>query len=108
MANESLHFIEEAEFTKNVYRHLSEIQFQALLLYLTDNPRKGDVIPGTDGCRKLRWGAEGRGKRGGTRVIYYFRDRQGIIHLLMIYAKNEDENVSTKEILNLRKRIQDD
>ncbi len=49
----------------------------------------GVVIPGSGGVRKLRWCAEGRGKRGGVRVIYYWRTRQGEIWLLTIYAKNE-------------------
>lgn len=37
----------------------------ALILYLAENPTAGDLIPGTGGLRKLRWGLEGRGKRGG-------------------------------------------
>jgi putative transcriptional regulator len=34
-------------------------------------PNAGDVIAGTGGLRKIRWTVAGRGKRGGTRVIYY-------------------------------------
>lgn len=37
---------------------------------LLENPLKGDVIQGTGGARKLRIQLEGRGKRGGGRVIY--------------------------------------
>ena len=43
---------------------------QALLVeYLAYNPTAGDLISGTGGVRKLRWGLEGRGKRGGARVV---------------------------------------
>lgn len=41
---------------------------------LMQSPKSGDVIRGGGGLRKLRWLAQGRGKRGGARVIYYFQD----------------------------------
>jgi hypothetical protein len=37
-----------------------------------EQPDAGDIIPGSGGCRKLRWAAKGHGKRGGARVIYYW------------------------------------
>jgi mRNA-degrading endonuclease RelE of RelBE toxin-antitoxin system len=39
------------------------------------NPEAGDTIPGTGGLRKVRFADErrGKGKRGGLRVIYYWR-----------------------------------
>lgn len=48
--------------------------------WLAANPEAGDVIPGADGCRKVRWSASNRGKRGGARVVYFqpagrWRDR---------------------------------
>jgi len=39
---------------------------------LAKDPTKGKVIQGTDGLRKIRMAARGKGKRGGARVIYYF------------------------------------
>ena len=53
------------------------------------NPDAGDVIPGSGGVRKVRWGLAGRGKRGGVRVIYYLRLQQGQVWMLTLYAKNE-------------------
>ena len=43
------------------------------------HPGAGDLIPGSGGVRKLRWKADGKGKRGGVRVIYYWRTRAGEI-----------------------------
>lgn len=43
-----------------------------LVDYLAYNPAAGDLIPGAGGVRKLRWGLEGRGKRGGARVVYFY------------------------------------
>lgn len=74
-----------------------------LVAYLAYNPTAGDVIPGAGGVRKLRWALEGRGKRGGARVIYFYHDMQMPLYLMTVYAKNERENVSQAEINTLQK-----
>lgn len=33
--------------------------------WIAANPLAGDVIPGSGGCRKVRWSRLGMGKRGG-------------------------------------------
>lgn len=57
----------------------------------------GDVIPGSGGLRKVRIGRDGIGKRGGTRVIYYFYNENFPILLLALYAKNEKGDLTTAE-----------
>jgi len=42
----------------------SAAELTALIEFLGNHPDSGDVIPGTGGLRKLRWGLAGRGKRG--------------------------------------------
>ena len=74
-----------------------------LVAYLAYNPTAGDVIPGTGGVRKLRWALEGRGKRGGARVVYFYHGTQMPLYLITAYAKNERENVSQAEINALQK-----
>lgn len=37
--------------------------------WIAANPLAGDVIPGSGGCRKVRWSRSGMGKRGGARVF---------------------------------------
>ncbi len=54
-------------------------------------------MPGTGGIRKLRWGLEGRGKRGGARVIYFFHDPAMPIFALTAYAKNERADLSQRD-----------
>ena len=73
-----------------------------LVLYLAYNPTAGDVIPGSGGVRKLRWGLEGRGKRGGARVIYFFHDLEMPLLLLKAYAKNEQEDLSQIQLKKLQ------
>lgn len=66
------------------------------------------MIPGTRGCRKLRWGAEGRGKRGGVRIIYYYQARNGRIFMLTLYAKYEEANLPSHFVRRLREEIKDE
>lgn len=61
--------------------------------WIAANPNAGDVIPGSGGCRKVRWQASGRGKRGGARVIYFNRPDEGKVWLLTIYAKAVRGNI---------------
>jgi mRNA-degrading endonuclease RelE of RelBE toxin-antitoxin system len=63
-------FIETRLFTKLVVEHLTDEEYGALQEPLMRNPDAGPVIPGSDGIRKIRWAAQGRGKRGGYRIIY--------------------------------------
>lgn len=70
-----------------------EEDFLAFQLFLCRDPQAGDVVPGTDGCRKVRWAAKSKGKRGGTRVIYFLRLQQGQIVLIAAYGKGERDDV---------------
>ncbi|MGO8858717.1 MAG: hypothetical protein ACLQO1_23915 [Steroidobacteraceae bacterium] len=63
---------------------LSEEEHFALITYLATHPTVGDEIVGTGGVRKVRYGAMGRGKSGGVRVIYYFYDEEMPIYALLI------------------------
>ena len=52
--------------------------------------------------RKLRWGLEGRGKRGGARIIYYFHSAEMPLFALTAFAKNEREDLSQQDRNGLR------
>jgi hypothetical protein len=45
---------------------------EAVVLMISEGPTIGDVISSTGGLRKLRIPLQGRGKRGGGRVIYWY------------------------------------
>jgi hypothetical protein len=70
--------------------------------FIARNPAAGDIIPETGGVRKVRWGRQGSGKRGGTRVIYCFHDRDAPVYLLMVYAKAVREDISPEAKKTLR------
>lgn len=60
------------------------------------------MIRDTDGLRKVRWSASGKGKRGGVRVIYYHLDELAQIRLLLIYRKGIKDDLSAREKAVLR------
>lgn len=62
-------------------------------MFIANNPEAGDVVPGSGGCRKIRWTRSGAGKRGGVRVIYTARLARGAVVLLVIYAKSARDNI---------------
>jgi len=73
--------------------------------YGARDPEAGDLIPGSGGVRKVRWGVKGRGKRGGIRVIYYARTRQGQIWMLTLYAKNVAETIPAHVLRRIKEEI---
>lgn len=81
-------------------KETSNGSFPRLQSMLMDNPRAGDVIPGSGGARKVRWTLAGQtgGKRGGIRVIYFYNEERAHIWLLRAYAKNTQENMIPRQI----------
>lgn len=92
-------------FKRRSEKILDDDEHGELLLQLAGRPDCGKVIPGTGGLRKLRFAAQGRGKRGGARIIYYFRVQPGLILLLYAFAKNERADLSKKELKVLREAV---
>ena len=100
-----LTFVETKLFTGLVQQYLSDDEYLELQVSLIANPDAGDVIRGSGGVRKLRWGVVGRGKRGGIRVIYYLRLQRGQIWMLTLYAKSVDENIPGHILKKIKEEI---
>jgi hypothetical protein len=86
--------VETPEFIRRIEKLMDDDERAALILYLAENPTAGVLIPGTGGVRKLRWGLEGRGKRGGARIIHFFHSSSLPLFLLTAFAKNERTDIS--------------
>ena len=88
--------------TKSYYATASRLldygQMVEISEILAVSPEIGDIIPGTGGCRKMRYASiQGKGKSGGVRIIYYFLASDGEVYLLDIYAKNDKENITMQQ-----------
>ena len=78
----------------------------AFITFIAGNPDAGDVVPGSGGVRKARWGSTGRGKRGGVRVIYFNRLANGEIWLLLVYGKSVRENIPAHVLRQIKEEIE--
>lgn len=77
-------------------------EFGEFCAWLAVHPEAGDVIPQSGGCRKVRWGVKGRGKRGGMRVIYFNQLADGTIWLMTMYSKNVRDDVDRRVLNKLK------
>ncbi len=103
--NPNMEFIETSIFTKLVYTYLTEDEYVGLQGFMLKYPETGNIVPGSGGVRKLRWGMIGKGKRGGVRVIYYFKKQDDEIWLLTIYGKSDTENIPAHILKQIAEEI---
>ena len=95
--------VELPEFLRKSCKLLRDSERQDIINYLALHPESGDVLQGTGGIRKLRWSAQGKGKSGGVRVIYYHHNESLPLFLLSIFGKGEKANISKRECNELAK-----
>ena len=100
-------FRESKNFTKHLTDLPTDDEYAEFQWRLIRFPEEGDVIPNGGGIRKIRFGAKGRGKRGGARVIYYLTLGKGAIFLFDIYAKNEKLDLSAFELKTLKNTVEE-
>lgn len=98
-------FVETRLFSKLVGKYLADDAYASLQQSLIADPEAGALIAGSGGVRKLRWPVSGKGKRGGVRVIYYAKVRDGVIWMLTMYAKNVAENIPAHVLKQIKVEI---
>jgi hypothetical protein len=96
---------ETAIFQKYAAEVWSEAERTEFITWIAANPLAGDVIPSSNGCRKVRWARQGMGKRGGVRVIY-FNEVEGRIWLLIAYAKAKFDNLPADFLAQLKREVE--
>lgn len=82
----------------------SDEERDAFVDWIAEHPDAGDVIPHTNGLRKVRWKRQGMGKQGGARVIYTLRRADGQIVLLLVYAKAKFDNLRPEFLRKLKEK----
>lgn len=92
-------FVETTGFSEAREDYLSDEGYAVLQQMLMDDPTKGQVIPGTGGLRKLRIGdvQRGKGKRGGSRVIYLHILEAKRFYMIDVYGKDEQDDLSPED-----------
>ena len=90
--------VETPTFQKQAEKVWSEDERLAFIDWIAANPLAGDVVPGADGARKVRWARAGSGKSSGARVIYFNLTEEEIVLLVAVYAKAERGNMAPSEI----------
>jgi hypothetical protein len=90
--------IETPIFQKQAAKIWSDNERMEFIGWISQNHLAGDVIPGADGARKVRWSVAGKGKRGGARVIYFNMSADGVLVLVAVYAKSEQDSISPSAI----------
>ncbi|MGY8816075.1 MAG: transcriptional regulator [Gammaproteobacteria bacterium] len=86
---------------------MSDEEYAVFKWYLVLNPDVGDLVSGTGGVRKVRWAPAQTGKRGGLRIIYYYRPNLSEIWMLTIYSKTRKNDLTTRDKDALRQIIKE-
>jgi hypothetical protein len=88
-------FVESRFFTRQVQELSSEL-LQNIQSDLVQNPERGDIVKGTHGVRKARVADPDspRGKSGSYRYLYLYLEHADRIHLLYLFSKGEQADLS--------------
>ena len=108
--HECMEFIEAPAFTRRLSGYLNDDDYRELQARLGANPELGDLMPGTDGFRKMRWAdvRRGKGRRGGLRIIYYPFPSDHQIWLMTLYDKNEAADLTPEQKKALKASIENE
>jgi hypothetical protein len=98
--------IETAQYLRDADRAgLSDEARADIVRLVAENPKAGDLIPGTGGARKIRVPGRGKGKSGGYRVVTYYAADDVPVFLLAIVDKGERADLTQGERNDLRKEL---
>ena len=98
--------IETTIFTRKINSLLEDEEYRKLQNELILNPVKGKVIRGSGGLRKIRWSVHRTGKSGGIRIIYYWAKARNTILMLLVYPKNEQDNLTPSQLKILKSLVE--
>lgn len=76
---------------------MTAAEMKAAVDAVAENPRIGDLISGSGGCRKMRIAGKGKGKSGGYRVVTYYCGDDTPVFLIAVLAKGSRANFSKEE-----------
>ncbi|MBB4641955.1 helix-turn-helix domain-containing protein [Rhizorhapis suberifaciens] len=89
--------VETSLYLSRAERIMTEAERDHVVDVISENPEAGVVIKGTGGLRKMRIALQGRGKRGGGRIVYWFHSPDYPTVLMLAFAKNEADDLSSEQ-----------
>lgn len=87
---------------------MTDDSYKSLQAAIMLHPETGDLIPEGGGIRKVRWANNHQGKRGGIRVIYYFKAHMNQIYFLFAYPKTSQDNLTEEQKRILGKLVKEE
>ncbi len=103
-----MRFVETPVFTRRVKDLLPDEDYRTLQVALLLRPEQGALIKGAGGLRKVRWAPKGVGKRGGVRMIYYWRPDEQVFYMLFAYAKTTQEDLTPDQLRVLARLVREE
>ena len=103
-----MRFVETPVFTKRVKDVLPDEDYRTLQIALMLRPEQGPLLKGSGGLRKVRWAPRGLGKRGGVRVIYFWRPDEQVFYMLFAYAKTAQEDLTPDQLRALARIVREE
>jgi hypothetical protein len=92
-----LSVVETPAYLDKAAKLMSETERAAVIDMIAASPTAGVLIRRTSGLRKIRIPLEGRGKRGGGRIVYWFHSNEYPAVLLWAFAKNEAADLTHEQ-----------
>lgn len=101
-------FVELPPFQRVRNDYFDDASFRDFQNVLMKDPDAGDVIKGTGGLRKIRYADErrGKGKWGGLRVIYYWKNADDQFWLFTVYDKDQADDLTAEQRKTLKKVLE--
>ena len=99
-------FVQSPQFTRAWNEYINDDEeLRKIEIDLMKGPKRYPVIPGTGSLRKMRWKLGDKGKRSGIRICYVDYDEYAITYLMLLYAKNEKEDLTKEEAKQIKDYI---
>lgn len=102
---ELLHFIFLGSFDRMAEGLIDDDDIRGIQQDLLDKPKAGVVVQQTGGLRKLRVAMEGRGKRGGARLLYLYIQIRSVIYFVAVYSKTQESDLTPADYQKLAQLV---
>jgi hypothetical protein len=83
-----------------------ELALWALETLIMSDPMAGDIVKGTGGLRKMRFGSDQAGKRKANRICYAYFPSHHLILMILAYGKNRQSDLTSAERAGIKEYLE--